>query len=604
MKKIKKVLHSLFIMMLLLCLLCSGSTLYTHATEQTATDQKIYSCATINDDFANDHVIIVFDNDSSLKFDKYTTADFAEVDCKAVTDLSQASGKKVQAELSSANSLYNRSTATNTLSESVKNYNQIVCLELAETGKDKVLEAIDILEQRDDILYVGPDYETSICSTVPNDTYYSQQWGLSTIQAPQAWDITTGSSTVTIGVLDTGIDGLHPDLVNRINTSLCRDFTSGSEVIVSPTDAHGHGTHVAGIIGAQGNNTTGISGVCWNVRTVSLKVFDNSGHGLTSMIIDAIDFAVSKDIPLLNLSGSTELSNFDLPLYNAIQNYSGLFICAAGNEGVNNDQNPTYPASYSLPNLITVAASNENNQRGIFGEDSSSNYGRTSVDLFAPGTNIMSTLIYQGQHVYAQLGGTSMATPFVTGVAALLLSKYPDLSPCEIKDTILSNVDDCGTTFDTLCVSGGRLNAYKALTNVIRHSFTYANKNSISHTVTCTECNYSFVRNHTYIYTNPSSNLYTHNTFCSKCSYSCVEGHTWVTYLSKYRCSKCLLVSTSIPVITGTLPPALLLSLQQSVGNTAIAIDENTFLCQVNGQYYLVKSTTAEQALQKVLLQS
>lgn len=197
-----------------------------------------------------------------------------------------------------------------------------------------------------------------------------------------------------------------------------------------------------------------------------------------------------------------------------------------------------------------------------------------------------------------------MATPFVTGVAALLLSKYPDLSPCEIKDTILSNVDDCGTTFDTLCVSGGRLNAYKALTNVIRHSFTYANKNSISHTVTCTECNYSFVRNHTYIYTNPSSNLYTHNTFCSKCSYSCVEGHTWVTYLSKYRCSKCLLVSTSIPVITGTLPPALLLSLQQSVGNTAIAIDENTFLCQVNGQYYLVKSTTAEQALQKVLLQS
>ncbi len=425
-----------------------------------------------------------------------------------------------------------------------------------------------------------------------------------------AWDITTGSSSVTVGVLDTGIDGSHPDLVNRINTSLCRDFTGVDEngTAVTPTDESGHGTQVAGLIGAQGNNSIGVSGVCWNVRLVSLQVFariNNKDIGFSSFVANAIQYAEEKGIDILNFSGSWSVRDayystyYNEALAAVIRNYSGLFVCAAGNNESNNDAVGVYPANYRLPNLISVGASNVSDAYLDLGGSQGSNYGQMFVDIFAPGEVMLTThpTDLNAANPYSYLQGTSAAAPLVTGVAALLLSKYPDLSPCEIKDTILSNVDDCGTTFDTLCVSGGRLNAYKALTNVIRHSFTYANKNSDSHTVTCTECNYSFVRDHTYTYTYTSSNLLTH----TKCSYSSSEAHTWYTSPTNYRCTKCRLVTAVAPVNSVELPPVILAALQQLGANAVIAMDENTYLCQVDGQYYMIKSTTAEQALLTVL---
>ena len=183
-------------------------------------------------------------------------------------------------------------------------YNRILCIELEETGKDKVLQMIAELDKNPNILYASPDYAVYADSTVPDDTYYSsEQWAPENIGLPEAWDINTGSSTVRVGVLDTGIDITHPDLANRVNVSLSKDFLTGlPDTVYTPFDGNGHGTHVAGIIGAQGDNNLGISGVCWNVELVDLRVLDAYGKGFTSDVADAVDYAEDIGLDILNLS--------------------------------------------------------------------------------------------------------------------------------------------------------------------------------------------------------------------------------------------------------------------------------------------------------------
>ncbi|MBR6676811.1 MAG: VCBS repeat-containing protein, partial [Clostridia bacterium] len=238
------------------------------------------------------------------------------------------------------------------------------------------------------------------------------------------------------------------------------------KVVSIPTDPFGHGTLVAGIIGAGIEGTTGVSGVCWDVQLVSLRIFDDDGEGYSSYAVNAIDYATAKNIPLLNLSACwyEDWENYDSPMNIVISNYPGLLICAAGNYESNNDNGNIYPASLNLPNVITVANSTAAdvllaNVYDAYGNPRGSNYGASTVHLAAPGTGIK--CCYPGNN-YGTTDGTSLSAPYVTGVAALIMSIRPDLSATEVKKLILDNVDHV-EALEGKCITGGRLNAYKAV---------------------------------------------------------------------------------------------------------------------------------------------
>jgi len=230
----------------------------------------------------------------------------------------------------------------------------------------------------------------------------------------------------------------------------------------NPMDYNGHGTHTAGTIGAMGNNRNGVAGVVWETSLMALKIFDDAGNGATeSVIAEAIRYAVNAGARVSNNSwGAT--GGFGATLYNAIayaaQN-DHVFVVAAGNNGVNSDYSflRSYPASYDLPNIITVAATDSFGDLAYF-----SNYGEVSVDLAAPGSGILSTYL-NGKFAY--LSGTSMAAPHVTGAVALLLSKNENLSYTEIKSVLMNSVDTNSYLAGT-SVTGGKLNLARAISSV------------------------------------------------------------------------------------------------------------------------------------------
>lgn len=266
---------------------------------------------------------------------------------------------------------------------------------------------------------------------------------------PTAWEETKGSKDVKVAVIDSGIDYQHEDLSENVDASLGYDFFDEDS---DPMDTLGHGTHVAGIIGSQTNNEVGVAGVNWDVTMVPIRVFGSSGIADVSVMIEAINYATQKGFPIINFSvGSLGYSSAE---EEAIKNYPGLFVAAAGNYGADTTNQPFYPASLDIPNIISVGNSDG---RVRF---SSSNYSKTGVDLFAPGTLVYSTVPGSG---YLYKSGTSMATPHVTGSAALALSLNPDLSADELKKLILNSVDSFYELSD-LCVTGGRLNT----SNVVR----------------------------------------------------------------------------------------------------------------------------------------
>jgi subtilisin family serine protease len=325
------------------------------------------------------------------------------------------------------------------------NFRQILKLELTNAGKENVLDAISTLEQIDGVMYAGPDYFESVRAIVPSDPDTgSLPWGLLRIQMLSAWEITEGSSDVLVGVIDSGI---ADHFVLNAQVTAGWDFVNNSS---DTTDTHGHGTHVAGIIGA--------AGVAPNVTLIPLQV-SRSGNGFSSSaVVEAIVYATENNIQILNYSGGTYENR---PAQKqAIANYPGLFVCAAGNEGNNTDSVMHHPSAFDLGNIISVGASDEYDERWIHPSNGDeSNFGATTVDLFAPGANIYSTWNDGG---YVEDSGTSMAAPHVTGVAALIKSIRPDLSATEIKALILDNVDKVDA-LEGLCVTDGRLNAYKAV---------------------------------------------------------------------------------------------------------------------------------------------
>jgi subtilisin family serine protease len=277
-----------------------------------------------------------------------------------------------------------------------------------------VEEALEVFRTDPDVLYAEPNYYWHLATT-PDDTHFDQLWGLhntgqsingtngtadADIDAPEAWNISTGSSNVVIAVIDSGVDYNHPDLPANIwiNSGEIAgngidddgngyiDDTRGWDWVDDdndPMDYNDHGTHVAGTIAAVGNNATGVTGVCWSAKIMVLRAFDTLGSGTTALEIEAIEYANAKGAHIINNSwGGTGFSSF---LKDAIDASSAVVVCAAGNEGTNNDSTPFYPASFTSTNIIAVAATDQNDNRASF-----SNYGATSVDVAAPGVNIYS----------------------------------------------------------------------------------------------------------------------------------------------------------------------------------------------------------------------
>ena len=325
---------------------------------------------------------------------------------------------------------------------------------------------IQALQRNPHVAYAEPNYIVSIIGS-PDDPNYGQLWGLPIIQADAAWITTTGSDTVVVGVVDTGVDYTHEDLSTNIwlnsgNINGCGAGTHGYNAITktcNPMDDNSHGTHVSGTIGAVGNNGTGVTGVNWTTAIMGLKFLGKNGSGYISDAISAIDWAVSaKDsgvnVRVLNNSwGGGGFSQAMLDEINKAGDRGILFVAAAGNNGSNNDSKPFYPASYSTANEIAVAATGQNDALASF-----SNYGSSTVDLAAPGVSILSTV---PGNAYAYYSGTSMATPHVSGAAALVLTACGDQTVTALKSTILNNVDQRSLPVRT----GGRLNVNNATQN-------------------------------------------------------------------------------------------------------------------------------------------
>jgi subtilisin family serine protease len=359
-----------------------------------------------------------------------------------------------------------------------------------------IQDAVADIEDHAGVEYAEPNFVRSIetfDSTM--DTYADYLWGLSAIHAPDTWASTTGDGII-VAVIDTGIDYTHPDLaghmwsdpacVDENGTAIIGGCTNGWDFVSNDNDpiaetgqSSYHGTHVAGTIAAAMGNQVGIAGVAPNVRIMALRTIGNDGSGTVANEARAIEFAKQNGAKIINASFSgSGASDTEKNAIKDFEDAGGLFITAAGNggtggEGDDLDALPftmsgdtkvyastspqSFPAQYDLPNIISVTATDEHDALASF-----SNFGAISVDLGAPGVNILSTIPNDGGNFYEFLSGTSMAVPHVAGTAALLEAFRPTLSAAEVKDLILSTGDPVASLAGKT-VSGKRLNALNAL---------------------------------------------------------------------------------------------------------------------------------------------
>ncbi len=424
-------------------------------------ESKIYCNATIEEDFDDGTVILVMDKYTGGINKQHQPSVFGDVPIKSITDITHITGD-----------------AKNKVYLNKEGFRQLLKIELKEKSKENVLSAIKKLEKVKGVLSVGPDYYlNNWFSEIPatSGTSYDLQWGLTGIDAELAWNITTGSSLIRVGVLDSGIAN-HSDL--NANVSVGWDFENNNAL--TNDDSLGHGTHVAGIIGATGQNTNGVVGVCPNVQLVPMQIGVVDSQILLSTIASSIVWATNNDIDIINCSGEDQTTSTQL--YYAIAGYGGLFVCSAGNGtdndniAVNADINRHYPSDYSRGQSFSDRTISVGSVANTGTKASYSNYGTNSVSIFAPGNGIYSTCPTSlSSSGYISLNGTSMATPFVSGTAALIYSVYLNsglqMSRTEIarkaKEAIMKTaVVDVGAPLDGLCVSNGRLNAYRAVSYI------------------------------------------------------------------------------------------------------------------------------------------
>ena len=442
---------------------------------------RLRSAATIEDDFADDTVLVVLTRQASRDFRVLTPCDFPEFAFSSVEELTPGF-ELAETQMEERSMSRMRSHSGDMVIEyepewsvDLDEFRRILSLRLEEPSKENVLEAISLLEGRADVFSAEPDmFDTIPLMATP--TSWPQipldQWNLHSIIMYGTLGTTRGSRDIVVGVLDTGIDAHHPDLAGRVNLGLSRCFTGQGfpitddpRINTNPITGEvrlGHGTQVASVISANGIGMMGMA----DVTLASLRVIRSDGNGVVSAQINAINFATQRRMQILNMSvGGT---NNDSARLQAIRNFPGLVIASAGNTGGNNDSNGHFPSNHRLPNLISVGASDEDNRR-VVTQSWGSNFGRTTVDVFAPGIRIKSA-IPRGGHDF--VGGTSLAAPHVAGLAALMLSEYPALRASQIRDIMIenvrTNVQPCIANFS---VARGIINANTTLHTVhTRHN--------------------------------------------------------------------------------------------------------------------------------------
>ena len=360
-----------------------------------------------------------------------------------------------------------------------------------------VEDALQQYKKLDGVIAVQPNFYYHLLTTTPNDPQFisTGMYGLGKISAPQAWDLTTGSSAVVVADIDTGMRYTHQDLaanawinegeiaangVDDDNNGFVDDvrgwdfFYNDNNPI---DDAGGHGTHTAGTIGAVGNNFLNVVGVNWNVKLMPIKIYSPNGTDSTSaMLVNAYNYVRMMKLRGVNIrvtnnsyGGCGEACGYDQATKDALDGMGDagiLNVFAAGNANVNNDVNPSgsYPSVYTSPSILAVAASTSTDAKASF-----SSYGPISVDLAAPGSGVLSTYA-TSDTATATLSGTSMATPHTAGAAALLSAYNPNLSVASLKATLMNTVDAL-PAWTALVKSGGRLNVFAALQNQTVCSF-------------------------------------------------------------------------------------------------------------------------------------
>ncbi|MEA2179606.1 MAG: hypothetical protein QOG77_2903 [Solirubrobacteraceae bacterium] len=332
--------------------------------------------------------------------------------------------------------------------------------ELVNVTEGSREDALAELRSDPDVLWAAPN---GTAHALTNDAWFSNQWALfndglsgrrvdADVDAEQAWTITRGAG-ITVGVVDSGVQSTHPDLAGRLNLVDAKDFVDGG----APDDGDGHGTHVSGIIGANRGNAIGISGIAPEATLLPVRALDDNGDGSWDHVLDAFDWAADHGAQVVNASiggpyHSTLQTAFD-QIYAA--HPTTTFVIAAGNDSLNNDLSPvrSLPCVTSAANVLCVGATTNTDARATF-----SNYGTTTVDLFAPGNAIISTF---PTGAYANLSGTSMAAPYVAGAAALVAEEL-GLRGAALAQRLKATVDPVAGLAG-LAVTGGRLNAARAV---------------------------------------------------------------------------------------------------------------------------------------------
>lgn len=325
----------------------------------------------------------------------------------------------------------------------------------------------------DGIAYIEPVYRVQIDVT-PNDPQYPAQWGYPIVKAPDAWDVRVDSGDVVIAVIDTGVDYKHPDLTANMwtnpgeipnngidddNNGIVDDVYGANFVSANatgdPMDDNRHGTHVAGTIGAVSDNNLGVAGVNWKTKIMALKFLSASGGGTTAGAIRAIEYGIRMKANVMNNSWGG--GGFSRALEDAIRAADSagiLFLAAAGNNGTDNDISPHYPSNYDVPNVLAIMATDQNDAKPAFSE-----FGATTVDMAAPGVDILSTI--PGGN-YDEFSGTSMATPHAAGAAALVWAANPGMTHIDVKKHLMDTAEVI-PGLAGLSVTGARLNLGKAM---------------------------------------------------------------------------------------------------------------------------------------------
>lgn len=432
----------------------TASTVPFNVKASSNTNPQTHIGVNYNKPYLEDRVIVVF-NEGCSNLGNSTASEDEDI--------------ALMYELTKAKKPKNAEGSSNTAASS--HNKKIMLYKVLKGGKEQVKNVIKKLKNNPNVAYAEPDYIVSSASAlVPNDEHYSFLYGMNRIQAQESWDITTGSTSVIVGVMDTGIDYNHPDLMNNmwknpgelpdnnidddengyVDDVYGWDFINDDK---DPLDDRTHGTHVAGTISARGNNSIGVTGTAWNIKMAALKIINSEDFSNNSALISAINYSSAMGFPVTNAS----IQNFS---YSAAvkeafnQSQNSLYVIAAGNQGRDTETLPQYPGSYDCENILCVANTNRNDNLYV-----NSNYGATTVDIAAPGTNIYSCIPNKG---YGSYTGTSMASPHVAGAAALLKSIKSSASAMELKNTLMSNVDKV-SSLENKVLTGGRLNIYNAL---------------------------------------------------------------------------------------------------------------------------------------------